>query len=169
MLKESKVIWSRQRVSRQKRQVCPQLRSRRHVDRQVHSAVWRRRFRGHDPRGGSQASHQIEDRSSYKYIKHACKNGMQEDQIPDSEKMISRNPYDESSDEDEGSPLPTVATLLKQLKLLNLVRMWKAEKLNLLIYNKSQITFSMRMLWSVYKGLTCLQYSDIWIYWYWGI
>jgi hypothetical protein len=44
---------------------------------------------------------------------------MQGDQIPDSEKMISRNPYDESSDEDEDSPLPTVATLLKQLKLLS--------------------------------------------------
>lgn len=54
---------------------------------------------------------------------------MEEEQLPDSEKMISRNPYDESSDEDEDSPLPTVATLLKEMSTTQAL----FEKLKILI------------------------------------
>ena len=54
---------------------------------------------------------------------------MQEVKTQDSETMIERNPYDISSDEDrdedEDNTLP-VPTLLKQLKLLTLVRTCEA-------------------------------------------
>jgi len=47
---------------------------------------------------------------------------MQEDKTPICEKMIERNPYDISSDEDEDNKSPVLPSLLKQLKLLNLVK-----------------------------------------------
>ena len=46
---------------------------------------------------------------------------MQEVKTEDSEAMIERNPYDISSDEDDEDTL-AVPTLLKQLKLLTLVK-----------------------------------------------
>ena len=47
---------------------------------------------------------------------------MEKEQTSDSEEMISHNPYDESSDEDQDNSLSTGPTLLKRLKILNLVR-----------------------------------------------
>lgn len=46
---------------------------------------------------------------------------MQEDETPASENMIERNPYDISSDEDEDNTSPVLPSLLKKLKLLNVV------------------------------------------------
>ena len=47
---------------------------------------------------------------------------MQEDETHASENMIERNPYDISSDEDEDKTSPELPSLLKKLKLLNLVK-----------------------------------------------
>jgi hypothetical protein len=47
---------------------------------------------------------------------------MQEDKTPICENMIERNPYDISSDEDEDNKSPVLPSLLKQLKLLTLVK-----------------------------------------------
>jgi hypothetical protein len=45
---------------------------------------------------------------------------MQEDKTADSEKVIQRNPYDVSSDEDEDNTPPVLPSLSKKLKLLTL-------------------------------------------------
>jgi hypothetical protein len=48
---------------------------------------------------------------------------MQEDTTKDSEKIIQRNPYDVSSDEDEeDNTPPALPSLLKKLKLLTLAK-----------------------------------------------
>jgi hypothetical protein len=47
---------------------------------------------------------------------------MQEDKTPVSKNMIERNPYDISSDEDEDQTSLVLPSLLKQLKLLTLVK-----------------------------------------------
>ena len=51
---------------------------------------------------------------------------MQEDKTEDSEKIIQRNPYDVSSDEDEDNAPPALPSLLKKLKLLTLTKPWEA-------------------------------------------
>ena len=51
---------------------------------------------------------------------------MQEDKTTDSEKVIQRNPYDVSSDEDEDNTPPVLPSLLKKLKLLTLAKPWEA-------------------------------------------
>lgn len=47
---------------------------------------------------------------------------MEEEQTAERTKIIKRNPYDISSDEDEDTALQEVPALLQQLKLLTLLK-----------------------------------------------